>query len=179
MWPLHFKHSHWWKRWSRSKFASHYAWGTTGVCECKMDVESTWISYLASEWTMFHGHLDCIQNPPLGGRPNTKPGDHGTPNVHNRRFILFYHVWGSTWIEIHWNSIWLRAGHIWLHTTLEDPWPLYMILKVCWDGLWTLFLGALTISWSWLLDHVWSGLEGGFTRALVQENSESETPLHL
>ena len=42
-WPLHFKHSHWWKRRSRSKFASHYAWGTNGVCECKMDVKSTWI----------------------------------------------------------------------------------------------------------------------------------------
>ena len=42
--PLHFKHSHWWKRRSRSKFAtSHYAWGTNGVCECKMDVKSTWI----------------------------------------------------------------------------------------------------------------------------------------
>jgi hypothetical protein len=24
---LHFKESHWWKRWSQSKFASHYAWG--------------------------------------------------------------------------------------------------------------------------------------------------------
>jgi len=42
-WPLHFKHSHWWKRRVRSKFASHYAWGTTGVCECLMDVKSTWI----------------------------------------------------------------------------------------------------------------------------------------
>ena len=42
-WPLHFKHCHWWKRWSQSKFASHYAWGTNGVCECKMDVKSTWI----------------------------------------------------------------------------------------------------------------------------------------
>ena len=40
-WPLHFKHSHWWK--SRSKFVSHYAWGTNVVCECNMDVKSTWI----------------------------------------------------------------------------------------------------------------------------------------
>jgi hypothetical protein len=29
-------------------------------------------------------------------------------------------------------------GHIWLHTTLEDPWPHYMSLEVCWDNLWTL-----------------------------------------
>jgi hypothetical protein len=35
-----------------------------------------------------------FSKPPLGGRPNTKPGDHGTPNGHNRWFILFYHVWG-------------------------------------------------------------------------------------
>ena len=42
-WPVHFKHSHWWKRRSRSKFASHYTWGTNGVLECKIDVKSTWI----------------------------------------------------------------------------------------------------------------------------------------
>ena len=41
--PLHFKHSHWWKTQSRFKFASHYTWGTNGVCECKIDVKSTWI----------------------------------------------------------------------------------------------------------------------------------------
>jgi hypothetical protein len=32
---------------------------------------------------MFHGHLDYFQKPMLGGRPNAKPGDHGTPNTHN------------------------------------------------------------------------------------------------
>ena len=42
-WPLHFKHSHWWKRRSRSKFDPRYPWGTNEVCECKMDVKSTWI----------------------------------------------------------------------------------------------------------------------------------------
>ena len=42
-WPLHFKHSCWWKMWSRSKFTSHYAWGTNGICECKMDAKSTWL----------------------------------------------------------------------------------------------------------------------------------------
>jgi hypothetical protein len=36
------------------------------------------------EWIMFHGHLDYFQKPPLGGRPNTKSRDHGTPNAHNR-----------------------------------------------------------------------------------------------
>ena len=46
--------------------------GTNGVCECKMDVESTWISYMASNiscftvmFTMFQNHLlevDLTQN---------------------------------------------------------------------------------------------------------------------
>ena len=42
-WPLHFKHSHWWKRRSWSRFDSHYTRGTNILCECKMDVKSTWI----------------------------------------------------------------------------------------------------------------------------------------
>jgi hypothetical protein len=46
------------------------------------------------EWIMFHGHFGYFRKPPLGGKPNMKPGDHGTLNVHDRRFILFYHVRG-------------------------------------------------------------------------------------
>ena len=34
------------------------------------------------EGVMFHGHLDYFQKPPLGGTPNTKPGDHGTLDAH-------------------------------------------------------------------------------------------------
>jgi hypothetical protein len=30
---------------------------------------------------MFHGHLDYFQEQPVGGRPNTKPGDHGIPKL--------------------------------------------------------------------------------------------------
>ena len=41
-------------------------------------------SYMVSNGIMFHGHLDYFQKPPLGGRPNTKLGDHGIPNTHNR-----------------------------------------------------------------------------------------------
>ena len=41
------------------------------------------------KWIIFRGHLDYIQKPPLGGSPNTKPGDHGTPNAHDPWFILF------------------------------------------------------------------------------------------
>ena len=90
------------------------------------------------KWIMFHGHLDYFQNPLLRGRPNPKPGDHGTSNVHNHRFILFYHVWGPTWIEIHRSNIWLRArSHMTSHT-LEGLWPHYVILTTSCDGLWTL-----------------------------------------
>ena len=106
---------------------------------------------------MFHGHLDCFQIPPLGGRPNTKPVDHDTPNIHNRSFILFYHVWEPAWIKIHWNSIWLRARS---HTTSHNTWGPVTTLHdfgVCCDDLWTLFFWALTISWSWLSARVWSG----------------------
>ena len=43
LWPLQFKHSHWWKRRSWSKIASYFAWGTNGVSECTMEAKSTWI----------------------------------------------------------------------------------------------------------------------------------------
>ena len=105
---------------SRSKFA----WGTNGMqdgCRVYMD------SHMASNascfmvtWTTFKTHL--------GGRPNTKPKNHGTPNARNRWFILLFHVWGPTWMGIHWNKIWLRARS---RITLECPWPHYMILEVC------------------------------------------------
>ena len=150
-----FKHSHWWKMRSWSKFASHYAWGTNGVCECKKDVKSTWI--LAwHKWIMFHGHLDCSQKPPLGGRPNTKPGDRSTPNIHNHWFILCYHVWGLAWIKINWNSMWLKA---WSHVTSHYTWGFVTTLHdfggVLGQPLDT-FFWVLTISWSFLAC-VWSG----------------------
>jgi hypothetical protein len=47
-------------------------------CKIYMD------SYMASNGIMFHGHLDYFQKPPLGSRPNTKQGDCGIPNTHNR-----------------------------------------------------------------------------------------------
>ena len=112
---------------------------------------------------MLHRHLDYFQTPPLGGRPTTKPGDHGIPNAHNRWFILFYHVWGPTWIDIGWNSIWWRARspmtsqYTWgFVTTLHDfgsvfGWPL------------DTFSWALTILWSQVLALVWSDPKGRFT----------------
>ena len=109
------------------------------------------------KWIMFHGHLDYFQKPLLGGRSNTKPGDHGTLNPHNCWFILFYHVWIPAWIEINWNSIWLRACHMASHYTWGSVTTLDGFGGVLGRPLDT-FLWALTISWSRLLAHVWSGL---------------------
>ena len=107
-WPLHLKHSHWWKRRSRSKFTLHYAWGTNGVCECKMDVKSMW-DPTGHHMDHVSWSLELFSKTTSRGWPNTKSGDHDIPNPHNRWFILFNHVRGPAWIEIHWNSIWLRA----------------------------------------------------------------------
>ena len=108
------------------------------------------------EQIMFHGHLDYFQKSPLVGRPNIKPGDHGTLNAHNHYYIIFYYVWGFAWLNIYWNSIWLRvqsrmtSHYTWVSvTTLHDfggvlGWPL------------DTFIWALTMSWSRLLARVWS-----------------------
>ena len=110
------------------------------------------------EWIMFHSHWDYFQKSPLGGRSNTKPsGDHGTMNVHNCWFILFHHLWRPVWLEIHWNSVWLRVrSHMTSHNTWEPKTTLHDF-----GGLlgWHLdtFFWALTISGSRLLARVWSG----------------------
>ena len=109
---------------------------------------------------MFHGHLDYFQKPPLGGRPNTKPEDHFTPNTHNNWFVLFYCVWEPAWIEIHWNNTWLRGrSHVIAHYTWESVITLHDLGSVLGRPLDTLFW-APTISWSRLLAHVWSGPKG-------------------
>ena len=66
-WPQHFKHSHWWKRRSRSKFATshYYAWGTNGVCKWMQDGCEVYVDfYVASNglcfmvtWITFKNHL--------------------------------------------------------------------------------------------------------------------------
>ena len=121
-------------------------------CEVYMD------SYMA--WIMFHGHLDYFQKPPLGGRRNTKPGDHDTLNVHNRWFIQFYHVWGGpACIDIHQKSIWLRArSHMTSHYTWGSVTTLHDFRGVL-GRPWDTFFWTLTISWSRLLALVWSGLK--------------------
>ena len=59
-------------------------------------------SWFMVNWTIFKNRLLEV-----GLTQNRET--HGIPNAHNRCFVLFYHAWGSTWIKIHWNSIWLRT----------------------------------------------------------------------
>ena len=83
---------------------------------CKADMDS----YMASNGSCFTLTWPIFQKPPHEGRPNTKLGEHGTLNAHNHWFLLFYHVWRPAWIEIHRNSICLRAwSHMTLHYTLR------------------------------------------------------------
>ena len=120
---------------------------------CKVDMDS----YMASNRSCFIVHLHYLKKPPLGGRPNIKPRDHGTPNAHNRWFILFQHAWEPTWIEIHWNSIWLRAQSRMTSHSTWGSWLYYMSLGGVSGRPLDTFYWALTIAWSRLLAHVWSG----------------------
>ena len=86
-------------------------------------------------------------------------GDHGTPDAHNRWFILFYRVRGPAWIGIHWNSIWLIARS---HMTSHYTWGSVTTTTWFWRCVGTAFghflLGShnVMVMDSWLLAHVWS-----------------------
>ena len=147
--PLHFKRSHWWKRGSRSKFASHCSWGTyqskwmQDGCKVYRDGHLNGI-----EWIMFYDYLDYFPKPPLGGRPNKNSVDLGTPNVHNHLFILFYHAWGPAWIEIPRTNFRSRArSHMTPHSTWGSVTTLHDFEGLL-DRPWDTFFWALTISWS-------------------------------
>ena len=158
--PDHFNsNTHWWKRWSRSKFAtSHYAWGTNGVSMWMQDGCNVHMGFLHDiEWIEFHGHSDYFHKPPLGGRPNMKPQDDFTPNAHNHWFTLFHHGWGPAWMEIHWNIIWLSARwHMTSHHSWGPVTALHDIGHALGRPLDT-FVWAPEIPWSQLLARVWSG----------------------
>ena len=155
-WPFPFKHSHWWKRRSRSKFTSHYAWGTNGVFlwmqdGCKVYMDSFRHGIIGAcftiTWTFCKNHFSKVS-------PTQKPGDNGIPNAHNRGLVLYYHVWGPVWIGIHWNSIWLRARS---HMTSHYTWRLVTTLHGFGGALGRpldTFFWALTIPWSRLLARV-------------------------
>ena len=106
---------------------------------CKVYVDS----YMVSNGSCFMvTWIIILKNDLLEDDLTQNQEDHGTLNAHIHWFILIYRVWGPAWIDVHWSSIWWRTRScIWLHITLEGPWPHYMILEVSWDGLWTLSFG--------------------------------------
>ena len=153
MWPIHFKHSHWWKR--RRLRDQRSMWMHNG---CKVYVNSCVASNgscFMVTWIVFKNHLLDI-----GLITNLR--DHDTPKTHNRWFIIFYHAWEDPYeqkfIEI---AFGWGPGRIWLHTTLEGPWPHDMILEVCWDSLWTLSFGLSQFHGhgSWLVCEVARSIE--------------------
>jgi hypothetical protein len=86
-------------------------------------------------------------------------------HIKSRSYTLFLrntwmnlkHVWGPVWIDLHWNSIWLRAwSHMTSHYTWRSMTTLHDFGGVSGRPLDT-FFWALTISWSWLVPCVWSG----------------------
>ena len=142
-WPLHFKHSCWWERRSWSKFASHYARRTDG--SMWMQDSYMYVKYVKSTWIPTWHRMDHVLKS-LGLFSKTTSCtmrawhfERSQPLVysifscvkedpHETKFIEIAFVWGP--------------GHIWHHTTLEEgPRPHYVILEVCWEGLWTLCFG--------------------------------------
>ena len=90
---------------------TRHAWGTNGVCGCNMiNVKVYMDSYMASNgscfmvtWIIFKNHLLEVG---LTQNWETWHSECSQPLID---FIWFHHVWEPAWIEIHWNSIWLRA----------------------------------------------------------------------
>jgi hypothetical protein len=159
-WLLHIKHSDWWKRRSRSKFALQLClreqsmWMRDG---CKVYIDS----YMAPNGSCFmvtwiiikyhHLEVDLTQNKATMALQNLT-------TIYSIYFILCE---DPAWIEIHWNSIWMRIrSHMTSHytwgfvTALHDFWW-------SWNGLWILSFGLSQFHshGPWLLAPLWSGPE--------------------
>ena len=117
-WPSHFKHSHWWE--SQVKFASHYAWGTNGACEGKMDVKSTWTTTRhrmeCVSWSLgifFKNHLLEVGLTQNQERP--RHSKRSQPLIYPI-FIMCEDMHENKFIQ---NNCWSRA---WSHTTSQYTW---------------------------------------------------------
>ena len=157
-WPLHFKHSYWWKRRSRSKFKLH----TMLEAPMKyvnpkwMDVKSTWIptwhrmDHVSWSLILLKNHLLGVGLIHETGRPWQM---HTTVGL-----FYFHHVWGPAWIDIHWNRIWLRPqSHMTSHSHLRVRDHTTWFWRCVRTTFGYFFFWALTISWSRVLACVGSG----------------------
>ena len=149
-WPLHFKHSHWWTRWSRwSKFAaSHYAWGTKGVCGCKMDAKSTYMaSYGAPNeyvsWSLglfFKNHL-------------LEVGRHGLSQFHGHGSWLVCEVSLNMTFSVirYFMSLWQL---FWM-TLMRNKWANIIMDGeefICWPKPYLLLSTTFDETLSWMMD---------------------------
>ena len=128
------------------------------VSECKMDVKSTWIFYMASNgscfmitWIIFKNHL-------LKVGPNTKPRRPWHSESRNCWFVTFNRVWEPAWIEFIEIAFSWGLGHKGLHKYTWGPVPTLHDFGKCQATAFGNFIWALTTSWSRLLARVWSGL---------------------
>ena len=130
-----------------SSLPMHYVWGTVGVCEwqdgCKFHMHSNMSSNASCFmliWIVFKNRqleVGMVQNWETIF----------TLHAYNRWVNLFYRLWGPTWIDIHRNSIWLRArSHMTSHYTWGFVTTLHDFGGVLGRPLDTSFW-ALTISW--------------------------------
>jgi hypothetical protein len=150
--PLHFKHSHRWKRWRWSIFASNYVWGTNLGKEMQDGCKVYMDSYMASNGSCFVFLCIVFQNHLLEVGLIEKARE--TMGLWNHTIVIYQYFFmcgDPTFIENHWNSVWLRArSHMTLHytrgpvTILHDfgsglGWPLdpsFALLQFCGHSSW-------------------------------------------
>ena len=115
---------------------------------CKVCMASNGSCFMIT-WTIFKNHLLEV-----GRTQNGRPwrSECSPPSIYSI-FIMIEDPHEQEFIEIGFAR---GSGHVWLHTTLEGPWPHYMIWEVCWDSPLDTFFWALTTSWSRLLARAWS-----------------------
>ena len=119
-----------------------------------MAVHGSWFTVT---WTVFKNHFVEV------GQTHSRETQ-AFPNVHDLWFILFYHVRGPTWIEIHWNSIRLRTrSHMTSHYTWRSMITLHDFGGVLGDNLRTLSFGLSQFHGhnSWLIPEVALRYSGG------------------
>ena len=110
LWALHFKYSRWWKRWSWSKFSSHYAWGTNKASKwmqegCKVYMNSCMILNLSCfmvTWIILKNYLLEVGL--------TQKWETMALRILTTIDLVYLIMCDDfAWIEINLNSIWLRA----------------------------------------------------------------------
>jgi hypothetical protein len=62
-----------------------------------------------TKWIMFQDDLDYFQKTPLGGKASHRTGRPWHSELTTTDLLYFIMCEDPAWIEIHWNSIWLRA----------------------------------------------------------------------